>query len=358
MTIILFIIILVVLVFVHEFGHFIAAKFFRIRVDEFAIGFPPRLFGFTKGETKYSVNLIPFGGYVKIFGENPDEESMHGEDNSRSFVNAKKWKQIIVLLSGISMNLILAWILVSVSLNIGLISAVDDQYREYAQNIHVEIDALLKDSPAETAGLKAGDQIIKIGDAMIDSADQVQKIISQSTGKIAITYSRDTVTKTAEILPEKTADKKIIGISMIEIGTIKFPFPRSLWEGAKLTVLETKNIALGMYEFFKSLFKGETGLLSQVTGPVGIAGMVGEASRLGISYLLGFVALISINLAVLNLIPFPALDGGRAFFVVIESIIRRRIKPAILNWTNGIGFAVLIGLMIYVTYKDILKLIH
>ncbi len=358
MTIILFIIILAALVFVHELGHFISAKLFGIRVDEFAIGFPPRLFGFTRGETKYSVNLIPFGGYVKIFGENPDDDSISGTDSSRSFVNAKKWKQIVVLLSGILMNIIFAWILISISLNIGLVSALNDQYREHAQNIHVEIDSVLKNSPAELAGLKAGDVIQKINNNTIDNADQVQEIISQSISGITMEYERDHATKTVRIIPKESEMKKVIGISMTEVGVVKFSFPRSLWEGAKLTVIETENIAYGIYTFILSLFKGETGLLSQVTGPIGIAGMVGEASRLGASYLLGFIALISINLAVLNFVPFPALDGGRALFVMIEVVIRRKIKPAILNWTNGIGFAILIGLMIFVTYKDIAKLIH
>src|ERR1035437_3596394 len=122
MTVILFLFVLAVLIFVHELGHFVMAKIFGIRVDEFAIGFPPKIFGWKRGETQYNLNLIPLGGYVKIFGEDPNDESISGPDSSRSFVNAPKWKQIIVLLAGISMNIIFAWVLISISFNLGLLT--------------------------------------------------------------------------------------------------------------------------------------------------------------------------------------------------------------------------------------------
>ena len=150
--------------------------------------------------------------------------------------------------------------------------------------------------------------------------------------------------------------KKAIGISMALVGTVRYGFFQSFYEGAKLTVIETVAIAKGICGFIVGAFKGESGLLAQVTGPVGIAGMVGQASSMGLSYLLGFIAMISINLAMLNLVPFPALDGGRVLFVLIEIVIRRKIKPAIANWTNMIGFGLLIALMLFITYNDILKL--
>ncbi len=364
MTIILFILVLAVLVFAHEFGHFISAKIFGIRVDEFAIGFPPRLFGWTKGETKYSLNLIPFGGYVKIFGENPDEQSISGSDSKRSFVNAPKWKQIIVLLSGIFMNIVLAWVLISFSLNIGMMLPVDTETSQHIDNVIVGIDSVLKDSPAQKAGLQTGDEILSIHSGSKDyqpkTGEEVQKIISESKSEVEISYQRGIATGTVSVVPAIgiIESGKGIGISMVEIGLVKLGFFNSFITGSRLTFYQIENIASGLYEFIKSLLQGNGALLSQVTGPVGIAGMVGEASKLGISNLLGFISLISINLAILNLIPFPALDGGRAMFVVIEAIIRRRIKPAILNWANGIGFALLIGLMIFVTYKDIARLLH
>ncbi|MFA5934872.1 MAG: RIP metalloprotease RseP [Candidatus Paceibacterota bacterium] len=363
MTIILFLVILAVLVFVHELGHFVAAKAFGIRVDEFAIGFPPKIFGWKKGETQYSLNLIPFGGYVKIFGENPDDESLVGADSSRSFVNAKRWKQAIVLLAGIFMNIVFAWILISISFNIGLTTSIQDEYKDKAKDVGVMIMAVQKDSPAEKAGIKEGDYVLSIKSGGVSlifpSVELIQKTIAESENQITIEYKRNSATGTLDVISKDgvVEGKKAIGISMGLVGTVEFGFFQSFYEGAKLTGIETKNIAVGLYTFIASLFKGQSNIFAQVAGPIGIAGMVGEARSIGISYLLGFVAMISINLAMLNLVPFPALDGGRVLFVGIEAIIRRRIKPAILNWTNGIGFLLLILLMIFVTYKDILRLI-
>jgi len=362
MTVVLFILILAILVFVHELGHFTMAKLFGIRVDEFAIGFPPRIFSCQKGETKYCLNLIPFGGYVKIFGENPDDESMNGKDSARSFVNASKWKQIIILLAGILMNIIFAWILISASFNIGLLTSIDNQYKDKAEDVSVMILSVLEGSPSELAGLKEGDRILSIESnsivKIIPNVEEVQEAISSSDGNIKIQYQRGDTINLTEVAAKNGVvnGKKAIGISMGLVGTVKYGFFQSLYEGAKLTWFETKSITLGIYKFIIEVIRGDNGVLSNVTGPIGIAGMVGQAKNIGISYLLGFIAMISINLAGLNSIPFPALDGGRALFVLIETVIRKRIKPVILNWANLIGFVILIALMIFVTYKDILKL--
>lgn len=363
MTIILFLLILAALVFVHELGHFVSAKFFGIRVDEFAIGFPPKVFGWKSGETKYSLNIIPLGGYVKIFGEDPDDESLNGPDSKRSFVNAAKWKQIIILLSGIFMNIIFAWLLISASFNFGLLTSVEDQYANKVQNASVMILSVLKDSPAGVAGLKEGDNILEIDSGEIKiispNVSDVQKIVSESKSDIKIEYKRGNATGTVSILALHglVGSGKAIGISMTLAGIVKFGFFQSFYEGAKLTGIETWNIARGIYGFIIEAFNGKEGLLSQVAGPIGIAGMVGQASSLGVSYLLGFVAMISINLAMINLVPFPALDGGRVLFVLIEIAIRKKIKPSIANWCNLIGFGLLIALMLFITYKDILRLI-
>lgn len=364
MTILLFLIILAVLVFVHELGHFVSAKLFGICVDEFAIGFPPKVLGWQSGETKYSLNLIPFGGYVKIFGEDPDEASISGTDSARSFVNARKWKQVVVLLSGIFMNIIFAWILISISFNLGMLTSVSDSYASKIKDAGVVVISVAEKSPAEMAGLKEGDFITNISFGKHNLAspriEEIQKVIAESIGAVKLDIKRGVATSTIELTPISgiTEGKKAIGIAMDFAGTLKLGFFSSFWEGAKLTVLETKAVAIGLWKFIAGAFTGDRGLISQISGPVGIAGMVGEARNLGVSYLLGFIALISINLAVLNVIPFPALDGGRVLFVLIEVLIRRKIKPAIANWANGIGFALLIGLMIFITYKDILKLIH
>ncbi len=363
MTVVLFLIILAILIFVHELGHFTAAKLFGIRVDEFAIGFPPKVFSWTRGETKYALNLIPFGGYVKIFGENPDEESISGPDSGRALVNAPKWKRVIILLSGISMNILFAWILISISLNIGFLTGIDDQYKDKAENVSVIVLSVLKSSPSDLAGIKEGDKILSIEENKKVQEHltvlEIQNLIAESTGALKITYERNSATGTASVIAKKgvVEGKKAIGISMASVGTLKFSFFRSFYEGAKFTYFETKNITKGIYTFVVGLFMGQTGSLSEITGPVGIANMVGEARNIGFSYLLSFIATISINLAVLNAVPFPALDGGRVFFILIETIIRRKIKPTVANIINGIGFAVLIALMFFITYKDILRLV-
>jgi len=364
MTVILFLVILAVLVFVHELGHFMAAKYFGIGVDEFAIGFPPTIYSVTRGETKYSLNLIPFGGYVRIFGENPDYASMTGADSARSLVNAAKWKQIVVLLAGIFMNIVFAWLLISVSFNIGLVTSVQDQYKDQAKNVSVIVLSVEKNSPADKAGIQANDDILNIRSDKAEVSDpgtsDVQNVIAGSNGAVNIEYKRGSTVNTVSVIPTSglVSGRKAIGISMGLVGTVQFPFPRSLWESAKLTWLEAKNIAVGLCAFIAGAIHGDGSALAEIAGPVGIASMVGQAESIGISYLFGFIALISINLAVLNLVPFPAFDGGRVFILAVEAAVRRKIKPSVVNWINLIGFGLIILLMLVITYHDIARLVQ
>lgn len=361
MSIIIFLLVLAVLIFVHELGHFIVAKKFGIRVDEFAIGFPPKIWSKKYGETTYAINSIPFGGYVKIFGENPNEESMAGPDSARSFVNASRLKQAAVLVSGISFNILFAWIVLSISFMSGLTTSVRDSYASYIKDPHIIIIAAQADSPARLAGLVGGETIISLesNGRKINTADvaEVQNFIANSSGEIKIDYKRDDELKTAMITATAglIEGRKAIGIAMDTVGMVKLPAHKAFFEGAKLTGATTKNVAIGLYHFIFDAFRGKADF-SQVSGPVGIVGLVGEASILGIIYLMSFAAFISINLAVINIIPFPALDGGRLLFVAIEAVRRRAISPKIANALNGVGFALLILLMFVVTYKDIVKM--
>jgi regulator of sigma E protease len=361
MSAILFIVILAVLVFVHELGHFLIAKKAGVRVDEFAVGFPPKLFSFKKGETTYSINLIPFGGYVKIFGEDPNEESTTGKDASRSLVNKPKYIQIAVLIGGILFNILFAWLLISVSLMSGYKMPVESATYPVT-NTKITILSVLENSPAKKAGLMAGDEIIlmKEGSSVSITPQEVpdvQKFISESKSKIQISYERGSEIKTVDVEPVLgiTGDNKAIGISMSKVGEVHLSFFKALWEGVKLTYEVIYQTFFGLLDFFGKAFRGKADI-SQVSGPIGIAGLVGDASSFGFIYLLGFTAFISINLAVINFMPFPALDGGRIFFIIIEAIIRRPISPKILNFVNALGFIFLIGLMLYVTYFDIIKL--
>ena len=361
MTIIIFIIILAILILVHEFGHFIVAKKSGIRVDEFGLGLPPRIWGKKFGETLYSINWLPIGGFVKIFGEDPVVEApvarntaqenegreLHygaspQEDYSRAMFTKPKWIQALVLVAGISFNIIFAWILISLGFVIGLPTPVGESPFGQVRNPQVVITNVLPNSPAQKAGLSSGDTVLYAsvgGRAVTDlSAENISKTITQSTsGNVSITYRHGSANpKTVTVAPNTDIIKghRAIGISMDTIGTLKLPIHLAFIEGARSTYLLVIGTATGLAKFIYQtiIFKSD---LSQVTGPVGIAGVVGQASQLGFVYLLSLVALISINLALINLVPFPALDGGRLLFVAIEAIIRRPIPPVVTRWATA-----------------------
>lgn len=358
MSIIIFLIILSALVFVHELGHFLFAKKNGIRVDEFAIGFPPRLFSWKRGETRYSVNLLPLGGYVKIFGENPDEESLNGPDSGRSFVNKSKLVQASVLVAGILFNILFAWILFTGSFMAGVVNIDPEGVGEgklYVTNV-------LPESPAAKADMKAGDEIVALsnskGTLQDISADKVREFVNNSNGEeVAVSIKRGD--EFIDVRPTPTnkinENQYVIGIQMAEVVEVKLPIHKAIWEGAKVTALVVKETAVGIVQFLWNIVTFNANF-KDVAGPVGIAGLVGEASKFGIGYLLSFAALISINLAIINLIPFPALDGGRLLFVAIEAVIKRPINPKIANTLNMIGFVLLLLLMLLVTVSDVRKL--
>jgi regulator of sigma E protease len=366
MSVIIFLIILAILILVHEFGHFIVAKKSGIRVDEFGLGFPPKLYAKKYGETTYTLNAIPFGGFVKIFGEDPHLESIREEDKSRSFYYKSKWIQAAVLVAGVTMNLIFAWLLISLGYVIGLPSSKDYVGYGKVENIHLVVTDVLENSPAQKAGLSSGDVLTFVssgqksltGDNL--TPEKAQNVISNApTDSVEIKYTRGKGKEvTIFVKPEVNKDvgRKIIGISMDEIGTLKIPLRLALISGFKTTIDLIKNTAEGIYHFLwdSVRFKSD---LSQVSGPIGIANVVGQARALGFIYLLSVTALISINLAIINLLPLPALDGGRLLFVVIEAIIRRPISPKVVRWTNYVGFALLMILMVVVTTHDLLKLL-
>ena len=366
------------MVLVHEAGHFFTAKSFGIRVDEFGFGFPPKLFGFKKGETEYSINALPFGGFVKIFGESMDEadfvevEFLDKKETpekvelaKRCLINKPKYQQALVMFAGIFSNFLLAWLLFSFGFMSGLPTSVGSEPNGYElKDKHLVVISVLAKSPAETAGLKSGDKII----SLLSDKDSVSKItpdnlktfiISHPEKEIEIEYLRGKTEEinTVKIIPVAgIADGKPgIGIAMDEIGIAKLPVLRAFWEGMKLDWSVTKGTVAGLYGLIADGIQGK-GSLSSITGPVGMVGIVGDAYNFGIAYLLSFTALISVNLAIINLIPFPALDGGRLLFLLIEKIKGSRINPKIAGKINMVGFALLIILMLLVTYHDVIKL--
>lgn len=362
MSVILFLIILVALILVHEFGHFIVAKKSGIRVDEFGLGFPPKLFGKKYGETEYTVNALPLGGFVKIFGEDPDDESIQGPDKERSFVHKPKYIQIAVLAAGVFFNVLFAWLLLSTGFTLGMPSAIDETNRSETQNISVVVAQVVPDTPAEAAGLEVGDKIVSVSGALDDSAELSPSGIAQFIGAregqdVTVTVQRgeETVELSAAPTTLDNVPQPALGIAMAEVGTVSYGFFRSIYEGFVLTFEMLIAVAIAIFTFLASAFTLQADF-TQVAGPVGIVGLVEDASTLGFVNLLSFTALISLNLAIINLLPFPALDGGRILFVIIEKIKGSPIKPVVANTLNTVGFILLILLMVVITYNDILRL--
>jgi regulator of sigma E protease len=387
MTIIIFIIILLTLVLIHEAGHFFAAKMSKVRVDEFAFGFPPRLYSVKKGETRYIINSLPLGGYVKIHGENGE-----GINDDRGFVKAHPIKKIIMLSAGVIMNILLAFILVTVSVFNGTTFQVDGASKEYQKFIDegrvrkefLVVTAVAKDTPAYNAGIKSGyivkdiflneenlagkvsthkaldlkrntEEVVKDisnnlngeGRIMVDSLTIVYR--EPATGEVSSTTLAGVYRKEGE------DNKKIIGVSFGKFADIHLTFFECIKIGGEKTLWMIEETIIGFVDLLKNIFtKGEVS--KDVAGPVRIFALVKEARGMGINYILIFSAVLSISLAVFNILPFPALDGGRILFVIIESITRRKISEKWQTILNGAGFLILILLMIAISVRDVINL--
>ena len=356
-TAIIFIIVLGVLVFVHEFGHFIFAKKAGMKVEEFGLGFPPRIWGIKKGETFYSINMIPFGGFVKILGEDGDEAS-----NPRSFSSKPAGPRLKVIIAGVTMNFFLAVVLLMITNFFGLrIGLIDDKTASVARDKAVQIIEISQDSPADKAGLKLLDEVsgFKLNGSLqiVSSAEDVQSFIQKNTGQsIVMVIKRNNETLEKEIVPRVNPPEGqgALGVSLALTGVVSYPWYEAIWRGVYDAVVLTMNTVIGFYVLFKTLlFEGK--MIADVSGPVGIATLTGQAARMGMNYLMQFVAMISINLAVLNIIPFPALDGGRALLIIVEKLKGSPVNKKVEMAINTIGFVFLIALMVYVTTKDIIR---
>ena len=332
-------------------------KKFGIKVEEFGFGFPPRLFGIKKGETIYSINWIPFGGFVKILGEDGDER-----ENPRSFGAKPISAKLKVIVAGVTMNFLFAIFLLILGNFFGLrIGLFDEELANQARDKKVQIIQVVLESPAEKAGLSILDEIVgflyKGQEIRISTTEEVQEFTSQHRGEnITLLIQKGT-----EIFPREVQTRAnpppgegSMGIVMALTGVVSYPWYESIWRGAYDGAILTYHTVYGYWLLLATLFV-DGKLIGEVSGPIGIAGITGQAARVGFSYLMQFVALISINLAVLNIMPFPALDGGRAVFILAEKIRGKAADKRIEALVNSLGFALLLALMIYVTVKDILK---
>ncbi|WP_238882584.1 RIP metalloprotease RseP [Clostridium sp. YIM B02551] len=338
MYIILAILAFSVLIIVHELGHFIMAKVNGVRVDEFSIGFGPRIIGVKIGETDYCLRILPFGGRVAMLGEEGSDDEAEGVDYSRSLNAKHPLRKISIIIAGVAMNYLLAIIIFLVmALNLGITLP--------------EIKEVIPNSAAEQVGLKQGDKFLKIDDVNILTSDDVTVAVAMSKGsEMKVRVQSGSEIKDLSLTPKLNKDTGSYQIGFYFNGIEKPSFGQSVTYSMKETVSLVKQTFLG----FKQIFSGKANLKTDVGGPVTIIKMSGAAAKAGIWNLLFFVALISVNLAVLNLLPFPALDGGWAFFILIELITGKKIPPRFLNAVNSVGLMVLLGLMVLVTIKDII----
>ncbi len=356
MDIITFIIVflfLSLIILLHEAGHFFAAKWSKVRVDEFGFGYPPRMVGKQFGKTFYSINWLPFGGFVRIFGADaPKDGNPTPEAGAEDFRTKPAWRKSLILLAGVIMNIILGWVLLVFVFLIG-------------SPEHLLISAVAEKSPASIAGIRSGDQVASViyGDKKltdpVNSDEFIALIKEAGEAPITVTVLRSQKEEifmlSGRINPPEGEGS--LGVALVHTG-----IPRSsVWEGIKNATIMTGDIlvstVVGLYMFFTRLFVTPA-VLDSVAGPVGIFTIAAQASAFGIAALLQLMAILSLNIAVLNLLPFPALDGGRFLVVLIEKIFRRAVPQKIQNGINAVGFIVLVGLMILVTVKDIGKIVN
>lgn len=345
------------LVGLHEFGHFILAKIFGMRVEEFGIGYPPRIFGRRIGETFFSINLLPFGAFVKIYGE-----EKRGKD-PRSFNQKPIWQRAFVILGGVISFWLISVILLTIVMNLGVPQVIGDEVNQnLIENPKVQIVAISSDSPAEKEGLKIGDIIRELEVAnykiSVNKISQIQEFTQANKGKeVTLTIVRGKEIFKVNLVPRISppADEGPMGIALVRTMIESFPWYKAPLKGisatGRLTILIIQGWGMALSNFFQGL---PTGV--QILGPVGIFSLTDQISQLGINYFLQFIATLAIYMALFNLLPIPVVDGGRLLFLGIERILGKPIPQKIEQRINTIFFTLLIALMVWVTIKDIARL--
>jgi len=357
LAIVLFIAIFGFLVLAHEFGHFYTAQKMGIKVEEFGMGLPPRMVGFKKGKVLYSLNWIPFGGFVKIYGEN---EEIKGAKNA--FSNKTAGQRSLVISAGVLMNLFVGLVVIMIGFWFSMPPLVTppEQYVDNPESIQSKVIVLdvEADSPAEKAGILPGDYIIEIGSVALKTTDDLQgSLSSKANTSVDFVIERDGQVISAKVTPVLSDDRVIIGTWVDrEVKNVKYTWWKVPWfalmETGRLIAVIFAAIAGFLYQLFTT-----ASVSTDFAGPVGIANIVVDLLNLGWIRILQFMDFISINLGLINLVPFPALDGGRLLFIVIE-ILRggKKTSPQIEATAHTIGFLLLMVLIFVVTYRDIVKL--
>lgn len=353
-AILVFVLVLGVLVLVHEIGHFITALKLGCDVEEFGIGFPPRLYSFKRKGIQYSINLLPIGGYVKIKGEDGSNKNDPG-----SFASKPAWKKLLIVLAGVVMNVVLAYVLISITLVMG-IPTLDPNPEEYGRfatfsDEQIAIVQILEDSPASLAGVKPGDIVLSVDGIIIENVTQLQETLSrQPAREVSLEVLRDEEAKQFLITPAQIEgiDRLGVGIGLSETAVISYP-----WYIAPLAgFVRTFEILWLILIAFKDLFvqfATTASVGADVAGPIGIAVITAQAANLGLVHLLQFTALLSLNLAIINILPFPALDGSRLVFIILEKIRGKKLQARFEKWIHIFGFGLLMLLMIVITIQDV-----
>ena len=350
-TVIVFIIVLSILVFIHELGHFLVAKKLGIRVEEFGFGLPPRIKGIKRGETVYSINWLPIGGFVKLSGEDVDEElKIPQPEIHRYFFARSKKERAAVLLAGVTMNFLLAVVVISYIFTQGV----------FVPTERVHIDKISDNSPASAAGLQAKDVIISLAGKTIRTSDDLVSTTKAHLGEpIDVQIERAGASLTLTVVPRKDPPKNEgpMGVVISNLEEKKYLWYQApyygLIEALKMSYLMISSLA-GL--LFRLVTFQPAGV--EVAGPIGIAQATGQAVKYGIMAVLQLVGVLSLNLAIINVLPIPALDGGRLLFVVLEKFLGRRVKPQAERVAHQIGMVFLLALILLVTVNDILRLIR
>lgn len=368
LAIIIFIIILSVLVMIHELGHFVMAKRAGIGVEEFGFGLPPRIWGKKVGETIYSVNWLPFGGFVRLVGEDPTDKR---KQDKNSFWVKSAYERTTVIVAGVFMNLILAVVIFYVvvfalGFKVNLPLLIDHDFKFVNKGRQVLVTDVGEGTPAQASGIVVGDSIVGVDGQKIATIEDLQKIIrSSGDNAITLTVQNPVNNRQRVVVATPRYDEKLkaaaLGIGLGELAVLKYETPVQKLLAGFIHSFNTLDYSLRVFAQLirYSIAERDISAISEgVSGPVGIAAVTKQAVALGPVSVLQLAGLLSLNLAFLNILPIPALDGGRLFFLAVEVITRRRTHPVLEKWVHTIGFAALIGLVLLITYNDILKLIR
>ncbi|MBI5127102.1 site-2 protease family protein [Candidatus Roizmanbacteria bacterium] len=354
MTIIIFILTLALLVLVHEFGHFLAAKRQGVKVEEFGFGLPPRLFGIKIGETLYSINLLPIGGFVKLYGEEY-HEIKNKNLSKRAFINKNSWQKALIIVAGVLGNLILGWALISYLFTQGV----------PVPSNKVTVEKVIKNSPAEKAGFKERDvvltfyaQAVQSSPTKLKNSEDLIALSKKYAGQqIKITILRSGKQIPVVITPRKNppVGEGPIGVIITSFEEKKFPWYQAPFYGLIEASKITYKIAVELLKVLVQIASFQRPQVD-VAGPVGIAQYAQTAIKFGKNAYLELIALLSFNLAIINILPFPALDGGRLMFVIYEAVTKKRLNKNVEKYANLIGILILLSLAVVITINDIIKI--